>query len=69
MNKIVLIVFVVIIVFFGMFRSADAHCEVPCGIFADQMRFEAMLEDTTTIRKAMVQISELAGKSDAQSAH
>ena len=46
---------------------AEAHCEVPCGIFADQRRFEQMLEDTATIRKAMVQINELAEKNDAQS--
>jgi nickel superoxide dismutase len=51
----------------GGSRIADAHCEVPCGIYADQMRFEMMLEDTTTIRKAMVQINELAGKTDGQS--
>lgn len=48
-------------------RTAEAHCEVPCGIFADQRRFEAMLEDTATIRKAMDEINALAGKSDAQS--
>ena len=29
------------------------HCEVPCGIYADQMRFEQMLEDTATISKAI----------------
>ena len=22
-----------------------AHCEVPCGIYADQRRFESMLEE------------------------
>ena len=48
---------------------ADAHCEVPCGIYADQRRFEHMLEDTATITKAMAQINALAGKTDAQSAN
>ncbi len=48
-------------------RVADAHCEVPCGIFADQMRFEQMLEDTATMKKAMIQLGQLAGKTDAQS--
>ncbi len=47
--------------------SLAAHCEVPCGIYADQRRFEEMLEDHDTIAKAITQISELAGKSDAQS--
>ena len=48
---------------------AEAHCEVPCGIYADQMRFEQMLEDTSTIEKAMGQINDLAGKHDGQSAN
>lgn len=44
-----------------------AHCQVPCGIYADQHRFEQMLEDQTTIEKACKLIKELAGKNDAQS--
>jgi nickel superoxide dismutase len=44
-----------------------AHCEVPCGVYADQRRFEQMLEDYTTIAKAITNIGELAGKKDAQS--
>ncbi len=35
------------------------HCEVPCGIYADQMRFEMMLEDTATIAKSIDSISEI----------
>ena len=48
-------------------RTLQAHCEVPCGIYADQHRFEQMLEDQTTIAKAIVQINELAEKDDALS--
>jgi len=48
-------------------RMAQAHCEVPCGIYADQRRFEQMLEDCTTIAKAIAQINELAAKDDALS--
>lgn len=48
-------------------RFAEAHCQVPCGIFADQHRFEEMLEDTTTIAKAMAQIDDLAKKQDSLS--
>ncbi|NIP85477.1 MAG: hypothetical protein GTO03_07905 [Planctomycetales bacterium] len=47
--------------------SAFAHCEVPCGVYDDQQRFDQMLEDQTTIAKAMTNIDELAGHSDAQS--
>ena len=37
-----------------------AHCEVPCGIYADQLRFEQMLEDQTTIAKAVTSMEEIA---------
>lgn len=50
-------------------RLAEAHCEVPCGIYADQMRFDQMLEDTATMKKAMGKIAMLAVKTDAQSAN
>ncbi len=40
-------------------QKAMAHCQVPCGIFSDQLRFEAMLEDQTTVAKANVQLAEL----------
>ena len=41
-------------------KTVAPHCEVPCGIYADQMRFEQMLEDTATIAKAIAQINEMA---------
>ena len=47
-------------------QTAHAHCEVPCGIYGDQLRFQSMLEDQATIEKASTQIGELAGKHDAQ---
>jgi nickel superoxide dismutase len=47
--------------------GASAHCQVPCGIYDDPARIQALREDTTTIAKAIAQIGELAGKGDAQS--
>ena len=47
--------------------SAWAHCEVPCGIYDDHARIDQMLEDSTTIGKAVTQILELTGKTDAES--
>ncbi len=38
---------------------AMAHCQVPCGIYGDQLRFEQMLEDGRTIAKAQDQINEM----------
>ena len=45
--------------------DARAHCQVPCGIYGDQLRFESMLEDQTTIAKAGVEITKFSD--DAQS--
>ncbi|TWU01163.1 superoxide dismutase [Ni] [Stieleria varia] len=36
---------------------ASAHCQVPCGIYGDQLRFEQMLEDEHTISKAQLEIN------------
>ena len=36
------------------------HCQVPCGIYTDQLRFESMLEDTRTIAKSIGAINEFA---------
>lgn len=40
-----------------------AHCEVPCGIFADSVRVNLLLEHITTIEKAMTQINKLSEES------
>lgn len=40
--------------------SAPAlHCQVPCGIYGDQMRIQMLMEDCATIEKGMAQIAEL----------
>lgn len=36
-----------------------AHCQVPCGIYGDQLRFEKLLEDTKTIAKSQDQMNQL----------
>jgi nickel superoxide dismutase len=48
-------------------QQAFAHCQIPCGIFDDHARVQAMLEDTTTVEKSVKLIVELSGKTDAQS--
>jgi nickel superoxide dismutase len=48
-------------------QTAYAHCQIPCGIYDDHARVKAMLEDVTTVEKAVKEITALADKSDAQS--
>ena len=43
--------------------SAEAHCEIPCGIYDDQLRIHLIEEDATTIEKAMKLIVDLGKES------
>lgn len=52
---------------FAVTMAAYAHCQIPCGIYDDHARVKLMLEDSATILKATSLISELSGKTDAQS--
>lgn len=50
--------------------AARAHCEIPCGIYGDELRFELMAEHITTIEKSMKLIRELsAAKADSVDAN
>lgn len=40
-------------------KTANAHCEVPCGIYNDELRIELIKEHIQTIEKAMNQINEI----------
>ena len=67
MKKVIPPVLLTLMVTLGVQDRAAAHCEVPCGIYGDQARFAAMLEDTRTITKAMDQIHALTKEPSAQS--
>ena len=43
---------------------AQAHCEIPCGIYNDSLRIEMILEDCQTIEKSMGQIADLSKGGD-----
>jgi nickel superoxide dismutase len=55
--------------FLSFSNISFGHCQVPCGVYGDTARFTQMLEDQTTIAKAIAQINDLADKKDAQSAN
>jgi nickel superoxide dismutase len=67
-KKIILLTAMAVIGFsFVISPKVQAHCQVPCGIYDDHARVQSMLEDAATIEKSIRLITELAGKSDAQS--
>jgi len=43
--------------------AAFAHCQVPCGIYNDQLRSDLIAEHITTVEKAMKQIEEFGKQS------
>ncbi len=44
----------------GLSASVFAHCQIPCGIYGDKMRFDMWMEQITTVEKSMKQIIELS---------
>ena len=42
--------------------TAWAHCQIPCGIYDDPVRFSQLEEHVATIEKSMKQIVELSGE-------
>lgn len=45
-------------------KNTLAHCEVPCGIYHDELRIAMLYEHFTTIEKAMNQISSLSAEGE-----
>lgn len=52
-------ILIAILLAFSMNKVALAHCEVPCGIYHDELRVELLKEHFQTIEKAMKQIEEI----------
>jgi nickel superoxide dismutase len=44
------------VLFAAITLTVRAHCQIPCGIYDDQMRIHMMEEHVTTIEKSMKQI-------------
>lgn len=43
---------------------ARPHCQIPCGIYGDETRFELLAEHITTIEKSMNEIVRLTGETE-----
>ncbi|MCG8306429.1 MAG: superoxide dismutase, Ni [Cytophagales bacterium] len=53
-----------IVLFIGIgAHNAKAHCEIPCGIYADSVRISLIKEHIVTIEKSMNQINEISASS------
>lgn len=66
--KSILLVTIALMLFLPLTQpSAQAHCQIPCGIYDDYARIQSMLEDAATVEKSIRMITELTGNSDVQS--
>lgn len=66
-NSVIAAVLFAVFAVFAVPQLSFAHCQIPCGIYDDHARVQAMLEDATTVEKSVKLITELAGKQDVQS--
>ncbi|MGD9045343.1 MAG: superoxide dismutase [Ni] [Desulfobacterales bacterium] len=60
MKKPIFIFLTGLLPFLFFLSNADAHCEIPCGIYDDELRTKLIAEHATTIEKSMKQIMELS---------
>lgn len=49
---------VALVAVFVLSHSGFSHCQIPCGIYGDDARFTAMLEDVTTLRKSVTMMTD-----------
>ena len=59
MKKLILNLFIGLLPFLLFTTYAAAHCEIPCGIYDDQLRAKLIAEHATTVEKSMKQIMAL----------
>ena len=59
--KKALIVLTALCVSLAFAAPAFAHCEIPCGIYDDEMRLKMIAEHITTIEKSMRRRPRSAG--------
>jgi nickel superoxide dismutase len=58
---------VVVAAMLGSAGPAGAHCQIPCGIYDDELRVQLIEEHITTIEKSMNQITALGSESPVNS--
>jgi len=59
MKKLMFSIMAVLLPLAFSISTASAHCEIPCGIYDDQLRTRLIAEHATTIEKSMKQITVL----------
>lgn len=53
-----------VVFMFLISNTANAHCEIPCGIYQDSLRIQMINEHIETIEKSMNMINKLSAEGD-----
>jgi nickel superoxide dismutase len=59
MKRVAILPAIIIAIFFCLPAMIHGHCEIPCGIYNDEMRVEMISEHIQTIEKSMTAINGL----------
>ena len=62
--KRTLTLFFAMVLIMSISKTSFSHCEVPCGIYTDELRVELIKEHFKTIEKAMTKIIEIQSSED-----
>lgn len=65
MMKKIFLIATIIILTRAWTHFAYAHCEIPCGIYDDEMRVMMIAEHINTIEKSMTMILELSNSAES----
>ena len=63
MKKLIPVVAITVLTLVSI-RFAYSHCEIPCGIYDDEARFNTLAEHITTVEKSMKEITALSKAGD-----
>lgn len=58
--KLSIVLAAIVVLSMMMVSPAFAHCEIPCGIYDDEMRLNMIAEHVTTIEKSINRIEQLS---------
>lgn len=62
MKKLLVLFTCIVAVFVLFIKTGFSHCQGPCGIYDDEIRFIMINEDISTIEKSINEISKLSGQ-------
>jgi len=61
-NRKIFVSMIIVVLVVAVSSVVYSHCQIPCGIYDDNMRFDMMAEHITTIEKSMKMANQISGE-------